>query len=82
MSNFSEIENVNISLRVRHLDNMTALKLLDRAIRRAQDQETKKQVKILKFNLYLQNFNELLQLIQVGGENLKKWFQLFHLFCW
>ncbi|WP_101519382.1 Mbov_0397 family ICE element conjugal transfer ATPase [Spiroplasma melliferum] len=71
LSNFSEIENVNISIRVRHLDNMTAFKLLDRAIRRAQDQETKKASEDIEYNLYLQNFNELLQLIQVGGETLK-----------
>ncbi|WP_375315664.1 hypothetical protein [Spiroplasma endosymbiont of Tipula paludosa] len=71
LSNFSEIENVNISIRVCHLDNMTAFKLLDRAILRAQDQETKKASEDIEYNLYLQNFNELLQLIQVGGETLK-----------
>lgn len=71
LGNFSEIENVNISIRVSHLDNMTALKLLDRAIRRAQDQKTKKASEDIEYNLYLQNFNELLQLIQVGGETLK-----------
>ncbi|WP_053391589.1 VirB4 family type IV secretion system protein [Spiroplasma kunkelii] len=71
LSNFSEIENVNISIRVRHLDNITAFKLLDRAIRRAQDQETKKASEDIEYSLYLQNFNELLQLIQVGGETLK-----------
>lgn len=71
LSNFSEIENVNIFIRVRHLDNMTAFKLLDRAMTRAKDQETKKAIEDIEYNLYLQSFNELLQLIQVGRENLK-----------
>ncbi|WP_215825441.1 hypothetical protein [Spiroplasma endosymbiont of 'Nebria riversi'] len=82
LSNFSEIENVNISIRVRHLDNMTAFKLLDRAIRRATtDQETKKASEDIEYNLYLQNFNDLLQLIQVSGETLKMVSIGFYLFC-
>lgn len=66
LNNFSEIENVNISLRVRHLDNMTAFKLLDRAIRRAQDQETKKQVKILNITYIYKILMSYYNLFKLG----------------
>nr|WP_137165002.1 hypothetical protein [Spiroplasma melliferum] len=81
LSNFSEIENVNISIRVRHLDNMTAFKLLDRAIRRAQDQETKKASEDIEYNLYYKTLMSYYNLFKLGW-NLENGFNCFHLLCW
>ena len=71
LSFLSNLENVNVNIKIHHISEQESLKLLDKAINRAEIQTTKKTSEEIKFQTYLDHFVELMNLVQNGGETLK-----------
>ncbi|UNF62774.1 Mbov_0397 family ICE element conjugal transfer ATPase [Spiroplasma poulsonii] len=67
----ANLNNVNVNMKVHHISEQEALKLLDRAINRAEIQTTSKTSEEIKYQSYLEHFTELMNMVQNGGETLK-----------
>lgn len=67
----ANLNNVNVNIKVHHISEQEALKLLDRAINRAEIQTTSKTSEEIKYQSYLEHFTELMNMVQNGGETLK-----------
>lgn len=67
----ANLSNVNVNIKVHHISEQEALKLLDRAINRAEIQTTSKTSEEIKYQSYLEHFTELMNMVQNGGETLK-----------
>lgn len=67
----ANLSNINVNIKVHHISDQEALKLLDRAINRAEIQTTSKTSEEIKYQTYLEHFTELMNMVQNGGETLK-----------
>lgn len=67
----ANLSNINVNIKVHHISEQEALKLLDSAINRAEIQTTSKTSEEIKYQSYLEHFTELMNMVQNGGETLK-----------
>lgn len=67
----ANLNNVNVNIKVHHISEQEALKLLDSAINRTEIQTTSKTSEEIKYQSYLEHFTELMNMVQNGGETLK-----------
>ncbi|WP_174481651.1 hypothetical protein [Spiroplasma endosymbiont of Danaus chrysippus] len=67
----ANLNNVNVNIKVHHISEQEALKLLDSTINRTEIQTTSKTSEEIKYQSYLEHFTELMTMVQNGGETLK-----------
>lgn len=67
----ANLNNVNVNIKVHHISEQEALKLLDSAINRTEIQTTSKTSEEIKYQSYLEHFTELMNMVQNGVETLK-----------
>lgn len=67
----ANLNNVNVNIKIHHISEQEALKLLDSAINRTEIQTTSKTSEEIKYQSYLEHFTELMNMVQNGGEILK-----------
>lgn len=67
----ANLNNVNVNIKVHHISEQEALKLLDSAINRTEIQTISKTSEEIKYQSYLENFTELMNMVQNGWETLK-----------
>lgn len=68
---FSDLENVNINIMIENLNDLDAIALLDKSIKKVEGNISKKTSGEIQNQAYIDHFANLIQMVQNGGEHLK-----------